>query len=243
MQLIGKNIVITGGTSGIGLELVRLLHSKNTIVVLASNSQRLDALIRKYPAIQTCRVDLTEIMSLETAVSELRNKFTHIDLLINNAAIQNAPKFIDGDFGYSSIEAEIAVNFTAPCALISLFLPKLMNSESAAIMNINSGLGLAPKTSSAVYCGTKAAMNVFSQSLRYQLAETNIKVMQAFLPLVDTPMTEGRGTGKLSPQAAAAAIIKGIEQNKEDNYIGKVKILRLLMGIYPPLAQAIMKSA
>jgi short-subunit dehydrogenase involved in D-alanine esterification of teichoic acids len=243
MQLTGKNIVITGGTSGIGLELVRLLHSKNTVLVLASNSHRLDSLRTNYPTIQTCCVDLSETKSLEKAVSEHRNKLRHIDLLINNAAIQNAPKFIDDDFLYSSIEAEIALNFTAPCALISLFLPELLNSENAAIMNINSGLGLAPKTSSAVYCGTKAAMNVFSQSLRYQLFETNIKVMQAFLPLVDTPMTEGRGTNKLSPKAAAAAIIKGIKKNKEDNYIGKARILRLLMRIYPPLAQAIMRSA
>jgi uncharacterized oxidoreductase len=107
---------------------------------------------------------------------------------------------------------------------------------------INSGLALAPKTGSAVYCATKAAMNSFSQSLEYQLEETNIKVIQSFLPLVDTPMTKGRGTGKMSARQAAAKIIEGIQKGTNPTNIGKVKLLRLLLALWPGLARKIMKG-
>ncbi len=107
---------------------------------------------------------------------------------------------------------------------------------------MNSGLGLVPKTTSAIYCATKGALNIFSQSLRHQLEGTNIRVMQAFLPLVETPMTEGRGSGKLPADRVAADIIAGIEKNQLDIDIGKVKLLRPLARFLPSLARQIMKA-
>ena len=86
-------------------------------------------------------------------------------------------------------------------------------------------------------------MDVFSRSLGYQLEQTNIRVLQAFLPLVDTPMTHGRGTGKLTAQRAAQDIVLGIEQGKRINNIGKVKLLRVLLALTPRLARNVMKRS
>ena len=94
-----------------------------------------------------------------------------------------------------------------------------------------------------MYCATQGAVNVFTQSLRYQLEDTNIRVLQAFMPLVDTPMTAGRGDGKLSAAQAAERLIHGIEKEIADHDIGKVKLLRALMCLSPPLARRIMKRA
>jgi len=110
------------------------------------------------------------------------------------------------------------------------------------IININSGLGLVPKTTSAVYCATKGGLNILSQSLHHQLAPLGIHVGQAFVPLVETPMTEGRGSDKISPQKAAADVISGIETKKRTNDIGKVKLLRVINRISPNLAARIMKK-
>jgi short-subunit dehydrogenase involved in D-alanine esterification of teichoic acids len=123
-----------------------------------------------------------------------------------------------------------------------LLLPALAHNNKAAILNINSGLALAPKTSSAIYCATKGALNIFSQSLRYQLEDTNINVHQAFLPLVDTAMTVGRGENKVTAEEAARAIIQGLEKNIQDHDIGKVKLLRVLLRLAPSMAQKIMKK-
>ena len=116
-------------------------------------------------------------------------------------------------------------------------------TDVALIVNINSGLGLVPKTRSAVYCGTKGGLNLFSQSLRHQLAHTNIRVVQAFLPLVDTKMTKGRGRDKISASEAALLIIEGLGTSLHDIDLGKVKMLRLLHRVFPGLAQNIMKRA
>ena len=88
-----------------------------------------------------------------------------------------------------------------------------------------------------------AAVNSFSQSLHYQLEGTSVKVMQAFMPLVDTNMTSGRGVGKLDAAQAADALIRGIEQDIEEHDIGKIRILRRLIRFAPGVARRIMRAA
>jgi short-subunit dehydrogenase involved in D-alanine esterification of teichoic acids len=118
----------------------------------------------------------------------------------------------------------------------------LNHVNEAVILNVNSGLGLSPKTNSAVYNATKGALNIFSQSLRYQLEDTNIIVQQVFLPLIDTQMTKGRGKNKMTAKNACYAILEGLTKGILDHDIGKVKMLRLLLRIAPSMAQKIMKK-
>ncbi|MEO1574775.1 MAG: SDR family NAD(P)-dependent oxidoreductase, partial [Pseudomonadota bacterium] len=140
------------------------------------------------------------------------------------------------------IAREINTNLTAPCLLVAHLLPALDHGRDARIVNVNSGLALAPKTDSAVYCATKAGLDTFSQSLRYQLEGARVRVQQAFLPLVDTGMTAGRGQGKLSAEYAAQAILAGIKRGRQDHDVGKVRILRVLTRWLPGLARRIMKA-
>ncbi len=242
MKLHQKTIVITGGTSGIGYEIVRQLHESNTLIVIARNAEKLSHLKKTFPAIQTCPADLSKRTDIEAAANNILKQHKAIDVLINNAAVQYTPTFLSDDFSYESIAQEITLNFTAVCSLCYLLLPALRHEKPAAIVNVSSGLALMPKTTSAVYCATKGAINIFSQSLRYQLEDTNINVLQAILPLVDTPMTEGRGAGKITAEKAAKQIIHGIKHNIEDHDIGKVKLLRLLMRLAPNVARNIMKK-
>ena len=244
MELKGKNILITGGTSGIGYEMVKRLQHDNSLIVVASNRSRLEELGNEFENVFTCQVDLADPAAAETVADAVGRKFDHLDVLINNAAVQNLPLFTDPDFERSSISREIAINLTSVCELTALLLPSLMeNGQPTVIVNVNSGLALAPKTSSAVYCATKAALDAFSYSLRYQLASTNVSVLQAFMPLVDTPMTEGRGRGKLPVSSAAEQLLIGIERGIKDHNIGKVKLLRFLLLAAPWLARRIMRGS
>jgi len=243
MILENKRIVITGGTSGIGYEMAKILHLKNEVIIIGRNFDKLDVLKHEFEGIFTYQADLCKLGDVETVADHINKQFEYIDALINNAAVQNTPMFLDDDFIYESISREIALNFTSVCSLSYLLLPALLHETKALILNVNSGLGLVPKTSSAIYCGTKGALNVFSQSLRYQLEKTNINVQQAFLPLVNTAMTFGRGRNKLSAQAAAIQIIHGIERDISDHDIGKVKLLRFLLRFAPFLARKILKAS
>jgi len=242
MKLEKRRIVITGGTSGIGLEMAKYLHQNNDVIVISKSASKLDELAQDLAGIVTYQADLSRLDNIKTVANAIVKRFKSIDLLINNAAVQNTPTFLDDDFRYENISQEITLNFTSICSLTYLLLPALLHSDKSVILNVNSGLALAPKTSSAVYCATKGALNVFSQSLRYQLEKTNINVQQVFLELVDTQMTKGRGEHKMSAKTAAIRIIRGIERDIPDNDIGKVKLLRVLLRIAPSIAKKIMKK-
>lgn len=243
-HFVGQRVVITGGTSGIGYELVRQLSPKNEIHVVSRSAEKLARLKRNLPGISIYHADLSQPSDLITVAKKICDQTNQLDVLINNAAVQNRPAFLDTDFSYETIAHEIALNFTAVCSLCHLLLPALRHDgKQAVIANINSGLALSPKTTSAVYCATKGAINIFSQSLGYQLEDTNIRVMQAFLPLVDTAMTKGRSGKKHTAEHVAAQIIKAIEKGGAARDIGKVSILRLLTHIAPVIAKSIMKRS
>lgn len=243
LKLEGLTIVLTGGTSGIGKEMVDLLAPANTLVVLGRDAGKLSALVQKYPTVDTVLTDLASTQSVEAAAKTIADKYRNIDVLINNAAMQYEPQFTDPEFDPAMIQREIDVNFTNVCYLTHALLPALTKNSRSVVLNIGSGLGLAAKPASAIYCASKGALNIFSQSLRYQLEGTNISVQQALLPMVETPMTAGRGSGKIPARGAANKILAGLSKGVADNDIGKVKLLRRMLRIAPSVAYNIMRKA
>lgn len=244
IAVTNRAVLITGGTSGIGYALVKkMAQNNNEIIVVASNKHKLKQLDAEFPHLHTYCCSLENTAALVNTFTEIIKNHPHISLVINNAGIQVTPTFLDEDFNIDSIENEININLTAPIRICALMLQPLLNlAEPAAILNITSGLALFPKKNSAVYCATKAGLRNFTQSFRYQLENTPIKVFEAIMPLVDTPMTAGRGKSKISAGCAATAIIKGIETNTEEIYVGKAKLIPWIARISPRLMAAIMKA-
>lgn len=244
MLLRRQTILITGATSGIGRALTLALSERgNHIVAVARDMGRLAELQRELPSVSVLQCDLSIKQDVVRLAGELKQRDLKISVLINNAAIQNTPKFTDAEFDFDSIEVEVTTNLTSVIWLIALILPAMQSSCSgAAVINLSSGLALYPKTSSAIYCATKAAIHSLSQSLRYQLAQEGITVHEILLPLVDTPMTEGRGRGKLSPESVAAAIIKNVERGCHEIWLGKAKLLPVLNRISPAITRYILKN-
>ncbi len=237
-----KTIVITGATSGIGYEMVKLLHQDNRVVVISKNIDKLNRLSKELKNIVIYKADLSNLEEVKSVAETILSDFKAIDLLINNAAVQYMPTFLDDKFNYENISKEIDINFTSVCSLTYKLLPLLLKSPKSTILNVNSALALAPKTTSAIYSATKGALNIFTQSLRYQLEKTDINVQQVFLPLVDTNMTKGRGEDKISPKSAAKQIIYGIEHHIAEHMIGKVRFFKLLLRFSPSIAKKIMKK-
>ncbi len=242
MKLDNKIIVLTGGSSGVGLELLRILGAANTIINLSRTAPpgATASAARGFTQVET---DLADAQSVANAIKAIQSQRPDgIDGLINCAAVQFTPTFLSPEFDHAGIASETAINFTSPIQLVSGLLGSLMARPEAFILNVNSGLGIVPKRESAVYCATKAGLDNFSRGLRAQLSHTNVRVQQAFLPLVDTPMTQGRGSGKLSSSEVARQIIASIERGTEDNDIGKVKLLRTINRLSPSLAHRIMQK-
>lgn len=239
-----KTILLTGGTSGIGLALLKQLHSQgHKLLVVARNQTRLLQLQDKYKGVATYECDLSSRRQIESLTSTIAEQHTDLSIIINNAGIQYTPTVLDDDFSFDCIEYETTVNFLSPVWLSTLLLPTLLqNNIASSIVNISSGLIFAPKTNSAIYCATKAAIHSYSQSLRNQLTDTEILIQEVILPLIDTPMTRGRGSNKMSADEAARQIIKGIYNKSSEIYVGKAKLLPFLMRLSPSLVKSIMRK-
>ncbi|RBP51119.1 SDR family oxidoreductase [Arenicella xantha] len=243
MNLVNKRILITGGTSGIGLEMVRQLCAQNQVIVISRSAELAEEVPATTYPVRIFQADFANQQALKSAMDEIVSNYDQLDVLINNAAIQNTPELLSEAFNYADIQREIDINFTAVCQLSYRMLPLLQGDTESVILNINTGLALSPKRSSAIYCATKGALNLFSQSLQYQLAETNISVQQAFLPLVDTNMTKGRGSNKRAASSVANEIIDGLRNKRIINDVGKAKLLRLMVRFAPSLARKIMRNS
>lgn len=244
MLLENRTILITGATSGIGLALCRRLAAHgNHIIAVGRAQEKLDALKREVTDATIIRCDLASKGAVIALAQRIEQDGHRVSVLINNAAVQFTPHFTDADFSFDGIEVEITTNFTAVAWLTSLLLPRLLEHEDGgAIVNMSSGLAYYPKTASALYCATKAALHSLSQSLRYQLAGTGVGVTEIILPLVDTPMTEGRGSGKITAEQAAAQTIEALARGTAEAHIGKARLLPLLNRISPALTKRILQG-
>lgn len=245
MKITDRLVLITGGTSGIGHELVRQLAPVNQcIIVISRNGVKLQALREQFDNIVAYECSVADNMELEKTISDVVTEYPKVSVVFNNAGVQETPSFLDKKFRYDSIDHEIAVNLAAPIKICALMLGPMLNTTiPSAFVNVSSGLAIFPKKSSAVYCATKAAIHNFSRSLRYQLEGTSVAVYEAIMPLVDTPMTEGRGKGKMHVTDAAKAIIEGVEAGRQEIYVGKAKMLPILSRLSPSLMAKIMKHA
>ena len=241
MRTNGNKILITGGNSGIGLELVRQFYNKdNAVIAVGRNERKLQSVKERFPDVDTVKCDFTQKGDLDNLILYLNRNHEDLNMVINNAGIQYNYHFAKERQLTYKIENEIRINLIAPIQLIASCLPLLERKENAAIINVSSGLGIVPKHSAAVYCGTKAGLHIFSKALRYQMKDLGIKVFEIIPPLVNTPMTEGRSGNKMSAEDLVAEFIVKFAKGKEEINIGKVGLLRSLYRIFPRAVERMM---
>jgi uncharacterized oxidoreductase len=248
-SLTGRTALVTGGTSGIGLALTHALVEAGArrVLVVARDAARLAAITAVRPVVVTpYRADLTQPADIERLLRDVPMAAPDLSLVINNAGTQRLTDFVREDplAVLPALRAEIAANLTGVVALSIGLLPLLARQPSAALVNVTSGLALAPKRSAPVYCATKAAVRSFTRALRYQCEDAGlaVRVIEALPPLVDTPMTAGRGRGKLSAERCAAEILAGVRRGATEIPVGRTRVLRLLQRLSPALADRIMRD-
>lgn len=243
MRLNNNAILITGGTSGIGLEIVkRFYNAGNRLIVASSNMANLNGLKMNYPDIHTVQCDLGSPSSVKSLIDTCLERHSDINIIINNAAIQYNYDWTAETDGYRKNAHETQVNFISPLHIIYGLLPLLIAKENGAIVNVSSGLALAPKKMAPVYCATKAAIHNMTKSLRYQLENTPVKVFEIMPPLVDTPMTKEAKGDKLSPKDLVDEFMDNFKNDILDSFIGDIKMLREMQRTSPERVDAILKK-
>src|SRR5690242_11475141 len=188
MQLASNTVLITGGASGIGLELAqRFLQEGSTAIVRGRRGEKLDEARSRHPEIKTLVCDLSKEKDRKRLCDWAVGEFPRLNVLVNNAGIQRRVRVMD-EKRWAPTHEEIAINLEAPVHLCGLFLPHLLKQERPAILNVTSGLAFAPMASAPFYCATKAALHSFTLSLRHQLAGTPVQVIEIIPPAVNTDL-------------------------------------------------------
>lgn len=237
MNVAGKHVLLTGGSAGIGREIARQLKAKGAEVILTGRDPaRLEAMAQEGFAV--IAADLSHAAGVDALVAALGDQ--PVDILINNAGQGVAHDFREGAPDPQATDACLYANLSAPIRLVSALLPRLRARPQAAIINVTSGLAIAPRAGSPVYCATKAGLRSYTLALRAQLAGEPIRVIEALPPVVDTQMTADRPKGKMPPQECARQIIAALEHGRDEANVGLTKVLRAVYSLSPALARSVM---
>ena len=237
MEIRGKLALVTGGSDGIGREIALQLQGSGADVIVTGRSpDRLQTMAAL--GFGTIAGDLSTSAGVDAVVAGVAGK--PLALLVNNAGVGAMDYQVDDAANLATAVNCLHTNLDAPIVLCAHLLPTLKAQPEAAIVNVTSGLAIAPCGSGAVYCATKAGLRAYTQALRYVLKDSNVRIIEALPPVVATNMTARRDGKKMTAHDCAAEIIRGIRTGKTEINVGMVKILQLVHSISPALARRIM---
>ena len=233
MELTGNTILITGGTSGLGLGFAEeFLSLGNKVIICGRREERLAKIKEKHPQIITYRCDVTDSIQRVEMCRWILEKHPETNVLINNAGVQYFEDFTK-EINLEKISAQIETNITAPIHLISLFAKHLSGKADATIINITSGLAFAPLAMMPVYCASKAAFHSLSLTIRHQFKNTSVKVIEVAPPAVETELGSDSRQDKsqshygITVSEFITETMEALKNNVIEATIGNAKNLRL----------------
>jgi uncharacterized oxidoreductase len=240
MELKNSTILITGGTSGIGLEFVKQLiaHGPSAILITGRDISRLQQVKLQYPQIHTFQSDVSDPKAIEQLFKTVTTQFPQLNIIINNAGIMRNLDLLDIKQGEQEIAAEIDIDLSGPIRMVQQFLPHLLGKPSAAIVNVSSGLAFIPFPASPVYSAAKAGLHAYTRVLRLQLNKTNIKVFELAPPSTETPLQNAfKGLVDSSQNMATDKMvniaIKSLLNDKLEIVPGIAKVLKIMSRLMP----------
>ena len=191
MQIKGNTILITGGGSGIGRGLAEAFHKEGNHVIIAGRRRSvLDEVVAANPGMSAEVLDIDSAEAIKTFAHDLTAKYPTLNAVMHNAGIMRNEKLVDGKT--EDAEATITTNLLGPIRLNSALLPHLLQQPSATVLTVTSGLAYVPLSMTPTYCATKAAIHSYTQSLRFQLKDTGVQVIEIIPPYVQTELMGDR---------------------------------------------------
>lgn len=240
MKLQHRTVLITGGTSGIGLEIARQLLARtgNTVIVTGRDAKKLAAAQAMLPGLRVFESDVTDPLAVRALCAQVVAQFPNLEVLVNNAGIMrnldlNTPRDL------LDLTREIDTNLSGPLRMVQQFLPHLRARPEAAIVNVSSGLAFVPLPIAPIYSATKAALHSYTQSLRIQMQGTSVQVYELAPPGTETPLFRGEFAHETKDQKAMAVdvlvqhALAGIEAAKTEIRPGLSNVLASMGRIAP----------
>ncbi len=189
MQMTNNTILITGGGSGIGRALAEKFHQLgNKVIVTGRDITRLQNVATAHAGINAMRLDITDLDAVTEFAAKLVAEYPDINVVINNAGIMVPEAMTDAPANLSGAEVMVLTNLLGPVRLTSALLPHLMKQADATVLTVSSGLAFVPLAITPTYGATKAAIHSWSVSLREQLKNTSVRVVELAPPYVQTEL-------------------------------------------------------
>jgi len=193
MDITGNTVFIPGATSGIGLALAVALHERgNTVVVGGRRTELLERIAAEHPGIDTVRIDTADPGSIRSAAAEVLAAHPDLNVLIAMAGIMQVEDWHTASGFLDSAEAIVTTNVLGPIRLIAAFVEHLQTRPDATIVTVSSGLAFAPLKVTPSYNASKAAIHMLSESIRLQLADTSVRIVELEPPSVATDLVPGQ---------------------------------------------------
>jgi uncharacterized oxidoreductase len=241
MELTNNTILITGGTSGFGLEFAtRLIDLGNTVIITGRDQQKLEQTKKRLPPIHTFQSDVSDPRAIKELYEKVTGQFPALNVVINNAGEMRKILLQDGSSDLLDITREIEINLIGPIRMVQQFLPHLIRQRSPVILNVTSGLALVPFPIAPIYGATKSGLRSYTRSLRVQLKNTPVRVIELVAPGANTPLNDkfARLDGfnpkaMMEPDRLIAAALKGMQKDKVEIFPGIAGVLRVMSRLAP----------
>ncbi|WP_316828130.1 SDR family oxidoreductase [Pedobacter miscanthi] len=241
MELKNNTVLITGGTSGLGLVFAKkLLELGNTVIVTGRDRAKLTAVAEKTPGLHIFQCDVSNPKDIADLYENVVTQFPKLNVLINNAGEMRRLSLHDTSIGLTDITREVETNLMGPIRMVQAFLPHFKALGSAAILNVTSGLSLIPYPISPIYGATKSGLRSYTKSLRVQMKNTNVKVFELIAPAAKTPLNDKfidmdgfDPKQMMEPEKIIDATLKGLKNDNYEIYPGVARIMLMMSRIAP----------
>ena len=233
MRMHGNTILITGGTSGIGRGLAQAFHKLgNQVIVSGRRAASLAAVCESNPGMRSFVLDVTDPAAIRNVAARMAQEFPDLNCVINNAGVQKVHDLASGrPLDEGALISEVGTNLLGVIRVASAFLPHLRGKPSATLVNVSSGLAFVPLACFPVYCATKAAVHSFTMSLRHQVKNTGVRVVELLPPYVATELDRENkavvpaGLEPMPLEAFIAETMKALEGDADEVAIGHAQDL------------------
>lgn len=236
MKLTNRTILITGGSAGIGLAFaLKFLELGNRVIVTGRRQAVLDDVKAKHPALHTVQSDVADPAQISTLAQTIKRDFPKLDVLVNNAGISRYKNLSVSASDLADLMTEVNVNVGGVIRMTSAFID-LLKVNKGTLINVSSALAYVPLPCLPIYCATKAAIHSYTQSLRFQLEDTGVEVIELMPPAVRTEMTADlpdEGLTLITTDKLVALSIASLKRGAIEVRPGQSAQLALLRRVAP----------
>jgi uncharacterized oxidoreductase len=237
MKLTGRTILITGGSAGIGLAFaLKFLELGNQVIVTGRRQSALDELKAKYPKLHTVQSDVADPAQMAFLAKRVKAGYPKLDVLMNNAGIMLHKNLKAPAADLDGLMTEVNINVGGVIRMTSAFID-ILTANKGTVINVSSALAFVPLPSAPIYCATKSAVHSYTQSLRFQLEETGVEVIELMPPAVKTALTadlpEGDGVTLITTDELIKQSFAALKAGKVEIRPGQANLLALMRRLTP----------